>query len=256
MTDYTEQGAIPVEDAAIDDPPTEAEVREAQLEQHPEQARTATGRPGPLPDESDPPPLRVLALNCTLKASPAKSSSDRMIELLTASFAELGATCIAKRVVDHDVRFGVSTDEGNGDEWPLLRAEILDADIVLVATPIWLGHPSSVCQMMMERLDAELSETDDHGRLSMVGKVAAVAVVGNEDGAHHVVAQVLQGLNDVGFAIAAQAGTYWVGEAMQRVDFLDLDNVPEAITNSVQTVARHAVHLAQLLRVAPFPPPE
>jgi hypothetical protein len=46
MSDYSEEGAIPVEDAAVDDPPTEAEVREAQRRNFPEQAETAEGRPG------------------------------------------------------------------------------------------------------------------------------------------------------------------------------------------------------------------
>jgi hypothetical protein len=47
----------------------------------------------------------------------------------------------------------------------------------------------------------------------------AVAVAGNEDGAHHVTAEVLRALNDVGFTVAAAACTYWVGEAMQTVDY-------------------------------------
>jgi hypothetical protein len=34
-------------------------------------------------------------------------------------------------------------------------------------------------------------------------------VVGNEDGAHHISATLFQGLNDVGFSLAAQAVTYW-----------------------------------------------
>jgi multimeric flavodoxin WrbA len=94
------------------------------------------------------------------------------------------------RVVDHGVRFGASTDEGDGDGWPVIREKLLGAQILVVATPIWMGQPSSVCKMVLERLDAELSETDDQGRPLIYGKVAAVAVVGNEDGAHH--ARLLQ----------------------------------------------------------------
>ncbi len=48
---------------------------------------------------------------------------------------------------------------------------------------------------MLERLDAELSETGDDGRPTMYGKVAVVAVVGNEDGAHKISADVLKALN-------------------------------------------------------------
>lgn len=130
------------------------------------------------------------------------------------------------RVVDHNVKRGVQVDMGDGDEWPQLRERILAADILLLATPIWMGHPASVAQQVLERLDADLSETDDQGRPVMYGKVAAVADVGNEDEAHKSVADMMQGLNDVGFSIPAQGGTYWVGEAMQTVDFKDLDRAP------------------------------
>ena len=51
MTDYSEEGATPVDDAAVDDPPTEEEVRDAQKRKYPEQAATADGRPGE-PDEA------------------------------------------------------------------------------------------------------------------------------------------------------------------------------------------------------------
>lgn len=157
------------------------------------------------------------------------------------------------RVVDHNVKRGVLTDMGDGDEWPALREKILAADILILSTPIWLGHPSSVAQQVMERLDAELSETDNQGRPIMYGKVAAVAVVGNEDGAHKTIADMMQGLNDVGFTLPAQSGTYWVGEAMQTVDFKDLDQVPKPVASTNAGLARNAVHLAQLLRKEQYP---
>jgi multimeric flavodoxin WrbA len=90
-----------------------------------------------------------------------------------------------------------------------------------------MGQPSSVAKRAMERMDAFLEETDDEGRMVSYGRVAAVAVVGNEDGAHHVSAEVYQALNDVGFTIPANAVAYWVGEAMGSVNFVDLDAVPK-----------------------------
>jgi len=130
---------------------------------------------------------------------------------------------------------------------------MLDADILVVAAPIWMGQPSSVCKMVLERLDAELSETDDEGRLLTYGKVAMVAVVGNEDGAHHVIAECLQALNDTGFSVAANAGTYWVGQAMQTTDYQDLDPSPEETTSATRSAAANAVHLARLLQDAAYP---
>ena len=198
-------------------------------------------------------PLHALVLVCSLKPSPAPSSSELLGRQVLEALEEQGATGELVRVVDHDVKFGVSTDEGNGDAWPDIRSKMLGSDILVIATPIWMGQPSSVCKMVLERLDAELGETDDEGRMLTEGKVGLVAVVGNEDGAHHVTAEVLQALNDTGFSIPASAATYWVGEAMQGTDYNDLDETPEKTASTTSTAARNAAHLARLLKDERYP---
>lgn len=197
--------------------------------------------------------LTALALVCTLKKSPAESSSDVIARQVLGELASHGVTGEVVRVVDHDVRPGVSGDEGDGDLWPRLRDRIRAADILLVSTPTWVGHMSSVAQRVLERLDAELSETDAENRPSMVGKVAIAAVVGNEDGAHKIVADLFQALNDIGFTVPAQGSTYWNGEAMQGTDYLDLDEVPDPVRSTTAAVARNAAHLAQVLRAQQYP---
>lgn len=157
------------------------------------------------------------------------------------------------RVVDHDVRPGVEADMGEGDQWPALRERIRAADILVLATPTWLGHMSSVAQRVLERLDAELSETDATGRPAMFDKVAVSAVVGNEDGAHKIVADTFQALNDIGFSIPAQGCTYWNHEAMNPKDFKDLAETPEAVASTTATLAANAAHLARRLRAEPYP---
>ena len=197
--------------------------------------------------------LSCLVLNCTLKRSPTESSSELLGSQILAAFADLGVPGTMERVVDHDVRFGVSTDEGDGDGWPSLREKMLAAQVLVVVTPIWMGQPGSVAKMVMERLDAELSETDEEGRLLTFGKVAGVGVVGNEDGAHHTSAELFQALNDVGFTIAAQAATYWVGEAMQTVDYKDVSPTPEKTAGTTAALARNAAHLAGVLAASAYP---
>jgi hypothetical protein len=102
-------------------------------------------------------------------------------------------------------------------------------------------------------MDAFLGETDDRGRMISYDRVAVVAVVGNEDGAHHVAAELYQALADVGFTIPASGSTYWVGEAMGGVDYIDLATKPEAVLSQHGLVARHAVHLARLLKADGYP---
>lgn len=198
-------------------------------------------------------PLTAAALSCTLKPSPAPSSSDLMAQQLLDALASHDVTGSLVRVVDHDVKPGVETDMGDGDEWPAIRAQVIAADVLVIVAPTWMGHMSSVTQRVLERLDAELSETRDDGNPILFGKVAVVGVVGNEDGAHKITADLYQGLNDVGYTIAAQGGTYWNGEAMHGTDYNDLDETPEATEAALQTAAANAAHLARLLRDAAYP---
>ena len=197
--------------------------------------------------------LSAVALICSLTPSPAPSSSDLMARHVLDELAAQGVATSSVRVVDFNVMPGVQTDMGPGDDWPGIRDQILAADILVLATPIWMGHPCSIAQRVVERLDAELSETDEAGRPTMYQKVGIVAVVGNEDGAHKTVADMQQALNDVGFSIPAQGGTYWVGEAMQTVDYKDLDEVPEKTAATTAGAARNAVHLARMLQASPYP---
>lgn len=145
--------------------------------------------------------LTALALICSLKPSPAPSSSQLIAEHLQAELGKHGVTGETVRCVDHDILPGVEKDMGDGDQWPAIREKVLAADILVFSTPTWMGHMSSVAQRVLERLDSEIYETDDEGRPILLGKVAVVTVVGNEDGAHHIVAEAFQALNDVGFSI-------------------------------------------------------
>ncbi|WP_426574567.1 flavodoxin family protein [Aquihabitans sp. McL0605] len=197
--------------------------------------------------------LAAVAINCTLKPSPEDSSCDRMLSLIADALGEHDVTTETIRAVDLDIKPGTSSDEGDGDAWPPIRQKILDAQILVIGTPIWLGNPSSVCRRVLERLDALLSETDDDGRMITFDRVGIAATVGNEDGAHNVSAQVFQALSDVGFTIPAGGHAYWVGEAMGSVDFKDLDPVPEKVTDTIGTMAANAAHLARQLAASGYP---
>lgn len=87
----------------------------------------------------------------------------------------------------------------------------------------------------------------------MYGKTAVVAVVGNEDGAHKIIADSFQALNDIGFTIPAQGGTYWNGEAMNPRDYKDLEETPQAVAATTSALAANAVHLATLLADSGYP---
>ena len=197
----------------------------------------------------------AIAINCTLKPSGSgPSSTDRLLAEVSAALSARGVDVSETiRIADHDVKTGVEADMGDGDAWPGIYAKILAADILVFGTPIWLGHLSSIGQRVLERLDALFSEIDELGRSPVTGRVAVVAVVGNEDGAHHVTSQLLQGLNDVGFTIPAGGSVYWVGEAMHKTDYIDLAETPAKVAGATATLAANAAHLAGLLADARYP---
>ncbi|ESY66898.1 MULTISPECIES: NAD(P)H-dependent oxidoreductase [Mesorhizobium] len=199
--------------------------------------------------------LIAFALNCSLKASAdkEKSSTDRLLADLLAALVPHGVKGEIVRSLDHDIKPGVLSDMGKGDDWPKLRQKILAADIFVLGLPIWLGQPSSVAKRVLERMDAFLDETDDRGRMPAAGKVALVAIVGNEDGAHHCHAACFQALNDVGFTIPANSGIYWVGEAMNDVNYVDLPETPEKVAAAIEMAASNAAHLASLLKGEAYP---
>lgn len=197
--------------------------------------------------------MRALALNCTLKTGTEESSTDLLLDHVADALAEHDVKSDRIRVSDLTIAPGVTADEGDGDEWPAVREAVLESQILVFGTPIWLGHPSSFAQRVLERLDAFLGDTDERSQMRTVDRVATVAVVGNEDGAHHVGAELFQGLNDVGFSIPAGGMTYWVGEAMQGTDYKDLDEVPEKTAQTTKAMAANAVHLARVLQERRYP---
>ena len=147
----------------------------------------------------------------------------------------------------------MTADEGDGDEWPAIRDQILDADLFVLATPIWIGHLSSIAQRGLERLDAFLGEKDDHGPDARPSTVAIVAVVGNEDGAHHVARRGVPGPERRRLHDPAEAMTYWVGEAMHTTDLKDLPEMPEKTADATRNMVINAVHLARVLNRQPYP---
>ncbi len=197
--------------------------------------------------------LTALALVCSLKPSPARSSTELLARQVLDEMQAHGVSGSLVRVVDHDVKPGVELDMGDGDAWPGIREQIIASDILVLATPTWMGQHSSVCMRVLERLDAELSETDDQGRLQVYPRVAVAVIVGNEDGAHRITADLFQALNDVGFTIPAQGVTYWNGEAMHTTDYQDLDDTPEQTASATALAVSNAVHLARVLRGNNYP---
>ena len=169
--------------------------------------------------------VSALALNCTLKPSPQPSSTDKLADEVLQALQEHGVTGEQIRVVDLDVKPGVEADMGDGDAWPSIRARSSPPTSWWSARPRGWGTCPASPSGFWSAWTPNCRRRE--GRPVVEGKVAVMAVLGNEDAAHKITADIYQALADVGFSIPSQGGTYWNGEAMHTVDYKDLDETPE-----------------------------
>ena len=191
--------------------------------------------------------MKALFLNCTLKKSPEPSNGAQLAAVVRESLEAEGVETETIRLVDLDIRPGVTSDEGDGDEWPRVHEALLAAEILVVVTPTWVGRPSSVAQRMIERMDAMISETDDDQRPVAYDRVAGVVVTGNEDGAHHVISEIAGALGDIGYTIPGQAWTYWNKGPGPGDEYPDTDEGHDWSASTGRAAAQNLLTVARAL---------
>lgn len=199
--------------------------------------------------------MNVLVLNCTLKPSPQASNTEALANEVIKELEKLGAKVKMIRVADYNVITGSKSDMGEGDDWPAILKELLACDILIMATPTWMGTLSSVAMRVMERINGLYSAKDKEGRPVTYNKVAGFVVTGEEDGARHVVAEIAHGLMDVGFTVAPQSYTYWNNGPGPGKKYLESDFRKDWSIETGKLVAANVIAVAKALKKTPIPPP-
>ena len=198
--------------------------------------------------------LRALFLNCSLKPSPHKSNTQALIDKVDEQLKSLEVETESVRVLDLNVRFGTAMDEGDGDGWPALLDKIRAADILIIATPIWLGERSSIAKLVAERLDATTYQLDDRKQHEMYGKVGGAIVVGESDGAQASIKSILYDMSIAGLTIPPNSDVYWTNEAGLGGPYLDAKGDTCYFVNErVRWMAHNLVYFAGLLKDHPIP---
>jgi len=169
--------------------------------------------------------LKAVFLNCTLKPTPELSHTDGLVAISREIMQRNGISVQVLRPVDHDIAFGVypdMTEHGwESDDWPQIFKQVIEANILILTTPVWLGEKSSICTQVIERLYANSSELNDKGQYAYYGRVGGCLITGNEDGAKHCAMNILYSLQHLGYVIPPQADAAWVGEAGPGPSYLD-----------------------------------
>ena len=198
--------------------------------------------------------LRAVLLNCTLKRSPDVSNTEALMRNVIAWFDSMEVESELVRVIDYNIPTGVTSDEGEGDEWPQVLDKILAADILVIGTPIWFGHRGSVAQLVIERLDGTYNDRNEVGQYPLYNKVGGVVVTGNEDGAHSAAESTLFNLSHLGCTIPPNSDTYWVGPAGPGPSYIEAGGQDHPYTQrTTRWMAHNLVHIARMLKQSPIP---
>jgi multimeric flavodoxin WrbA len=201
--------------------------------------------------------MKATIVNCTLKPSPEKSNTGALLDVLVEALESHDVECERIRAVDLDLKPGVETDMGDGDDWPDVHEKLLDSEILVIGTPTWIGRPSSIASRVLERMDAMLSETDDEERPVAYSRVAGVVVTGNEDGAHHCINEISGQLGDIGYTIPPQAFTYWNKGPGPGDVYLETDEGHDWSAKTARAAAQNLAGVAKALTESPLDsPPE
>lgn len=197
--------------------------------------------------------MKALVLNCTLKPSPEVSNTEALAQIMIDELERLGAGTLLLRIADYQVKTGIKSDLGEGDEWPVILKELLAADILIIATPTWVGTLSSMAMKTLERINGLYTARDEQGRPVTFNKVAGFVVTGEEDGARHVVAEIAHALMDVGFTIAPQSYTYWNNGPGPGSSYLESDYRKDWSAETARAAAANIIAVARALKVTPIP---
>ncbi|TYS55584.1 flavodoxin family protein [Sutcliffiella horikoshii] len=197
---------------------------------------------------------KALFLNCSLKSSSEESNTEALMKEVIKHFNNENVESEIVRIADYNIKFGVSEDEGYGDEWPEVFNKVMRADILIIGTPLWLGEKSSVATMVMERLYGGSGLTNDKGQYIYYNKVGGVVITGNEDGAKHAASSILYGLTHMGFTIPPNVDTYWVGEAGPGESYIEAEGHKNDFTmEHAKIMAYNLKHFANILKENPIP---
>jgi multimeric flavodoxin WrbA len=201
--------------------------------------------------------LKALFVNCTLKRSPEPSHTQGLIDVSRRIMEKHGVRVDEFRAIDHDIAIGVwpdMTEHGAAsDEWPALFPRVMDADILVIAGPIWLGDNSSVTKQVIERLYGNSHLLNDAGQYAYYGRAGGCLITGNEDGIKHCAMNILYSLQHLGYVIPPQADAGWIGEAGPGPSYLDPgsggpDN--EFTNRNTTFMTWNLMHVARMLKNA------
>lgn len=202
--------------------------------------------------------LKALFINCSIKHKNQDSHTQKLMNRSAGIMREQGVSVENLHALDHKIAFGMIKDgkgSGQEDDWPMIQEKIMDADILVIGTPIWLGQKSSAATLVVERMYAYSGDHNDKDQYLYYGKTGGCIITGNEDGVKHCSMDILYALQHIGYTIPPQADCGWLGEVGpgpsygDEIEGSDPAGYDSEFTNKNTTfMSWNLMHMARMLK--------
>ncbi len=128
--------------------------------------------------------IKAIFVNCSIKPNKKESHTQLLIDKVAGIMESQAVEVEQIFLNDFDIAFGMVKDgaeQGNKDDWPSIQAKIMEADILVLGSPIWLGVKSSLATLAIERMYAYSGDRNDKDQYLYYGKTGGCIITGNED---------------------------------------------------------------------------
>jgi multimeric flavodoxin WrbA len=200
--------------------------------------------------------LKAVFLQGTLKTSTETSNTHILSEFLANHLKSFDTESEIIRLADHNIKPGVYTNV-DSDDWPAIFEKILNADIVIFATPVWWGGQSSLVQRVIERLDEIHDEIMDTGKSRLTNKVAGIVVSGDSDGSQHIIGNLANFFAALGFTFPpfGSLTVLWPGLAKKSNKSREeiWKYLEDTYTSTAKKAAQNLAFVANLLKNNSYP---
>jgi multimeric flavodoxin WrbA len=200
--------------------------------------------------------LKSVFLLGTLKASTEISNTQILSEFLANHLKSNDTESEIIRLADYNIKPGVFTSI-DSDDWPAIFEKILEAEIVIFATPVWWGSQSSLIQRVIERLDEIHDEIMNSGRSRLTNKVAGIVVSGDSDGAQHIIGNLANYFAALGltFPPFGSLTVLWPGFAKKsnKSPKEIMKYLEDTYTSTAKKAAQNLTFIANMIKNNPYP---
>ncbi len=198
--------------------------------------------------------IKAVFLLGTLKKKQVLSHTQVLCEVVAEQFkTQENVDSEIVRLRDYDIQAGTKT-EIDDDDFPKILDKMLAADIIVFATPVWWGIQSSLIQRIIERLDELNDELLATGKSKFDNKTAGIVITGAEDGAEHIIGNILNFVSWNGFTIPPAPSVSWLGELSEETrDAAEKKFKSAELSDMTRTFARNQAFMARLLKENPIP---